>query len=381
MVIHGGGPTAVINSSLYGVLRAAKKSGQVRNVLGAMGGAEAVLKGRLISLLDRPAEEMERLLTTPASAIGTSRYPLEEKDYTRMAAVCKEHRISCVLLNGGNGTMDTCGRLAKACEPQGIRVVGIPKTIDNDIAVTDHSPGFGSAARYIAATVREIGQDVKSLPIHVCIIEALGRNAGWITAASALARTGADTAPHLIYLPERAFDEAAFLWDVQRMSEQHGGVVVVVSEGLRGQDGKPIVPPIFIAGRATYYGDVSAYLANRVIQALGIKARSEKPGLAGRASIAYQSPVDREEAIWAGELAVQALLAGKTGVMVGFSRRPGDGYQIEPQLIPIASVMLSEKSVPDAFITEAGNDVTDAFVRWAAPLIGEPLPSFIDWIE
>ena len=192
------------------------------------------------------------------------------------------------------------------CAPEGIRVIGIPKTIDNDIAVTDHTPGYGSAARYIAATTHEVGEDVKSLPIHVCVVEAMGRNAGWITAASALARKEKGDAPHLIYLPERPFNEEEFLEDVKKLYDELGGVVVVASEGLKDKDGKPIVPPIFKTERATYYGDVSAHLANLVIQKLGIKARSEKPGICGRASIAWQCQTDRDEAVLAGREALRS---------------------------------------------------------------------------
>ncbi|MEG2700603.1 MAG: diphosphate--fructose-6-phosphate 1-phosphotransferase, partial [Hungatella sp.] len=306
LVIHGGGPTAVINSSLYGIIEEAKESGQIGKVYGAMGGSGAIFKENFLDLLTVPEEKLKLLLQTPATAIGSSRYALEQEDYEAMVPIFKKYQIKYVLLNGGNGTMDTCGKIFAVCKDQGIQVVGIPKTIDNDIAITDHTPGFGSAARYIAATTAEVGVDVKSLPIHVCIIEAMGRNAGWITAASALARKKPGDAPHLIYLPERPFHEEEFLEDVQKLYEEKGGVVVVASEGLKNEAGEPIVPPIFKSGRATYYGDVSAHLANLVIQKLGIKARSEKPGICGRASIAWQSPVDRDEAVIAGREGLKA---------------------------------------------------------------------------
>ena len=300
LVVHGGGPTAVINSSLYGVLEEAKESGRIEKVYGAIGGSEGILKERLLDLLQFPEEKLKLLLQTPATAIGSSRYALEQEDYEAMVDIFRKYGIRYVLLNGGNGTMDTCGKIYEVCKDAGIHVVGIPKTIDNDIAITDHTPGYGSAARYIAQTTAEVGADVKALPIHVCVVEAMGRNAGWITAASALARKKPGDAPHLIYLPERPFREEEFLEDVKRLYEEKGGVVVVASEGLKDEKGEPIVPPIFKTGRATYYGDVSAHLANLVIQKLGIKARSEKPGICGRASVALQSPVDREEAVPAG---------------------------------------------------------------------------------
>lgn len=386
LVVHGGGPTAVINSSLYGVIEEARESGRIDKVYGAIGGSEGILRERFIDLLRFPEEKLKLLLETPATSIGSSRYALEQKDYEAMVDIFKKHEIQYVLLNGGNGTMDTCGRIYEACRREGIRVVGIPKTIDNDIAVTDHTPGYGSAARYIAGTTAEVGVDVKSLPIHVCIIEAMGRNAGWITAASALARKQTGDAPHLIYLPERPFHEDEFLEDVKRLYEEKGGIVVVVSEGLKNELGEPVVPPIFKTERAAYYGDVSAYLAELVIRKLGIKARSEKPGICGRASIPWQSPVDRDEAILAGREALKAAVEGKSGVMVGFIRdvekEKADGvYRMRVETIPIKEVMMYERTIPASYINQRGNDVTDEFIRWCRPLIGPELRDFIDFKE
>lgn len=381
LVIHGGGPTAVINASLYGVIDEAKKSGRIHKVYGAIGGSEGVLKERLLDLLPYPEETLKLLLETPATAIGSSRYALGPEDYEAMVPIFEKYEVKYVLLNGGNGTMDTCGNIYEVCKDRGICVVGIPKTVDNDIAITDHTPGFGSAARYIAATTAEVGVDVKSLPIHVCIIEAMGRNAGWITAASALARRNPGDAPHLIYLPERPFNEAEFLEDVKRLQEELGGVVVVASEGLKDGAGNPIVPPIFQTDRAVYYGDVGAYLANLVVQKLGIKARSEKPGICGRASIPWQSPVDREEAVLAGRKALQAAMEGQSGVMVGFIREDAaDGsYQMKVQMVPVREVMMQERILPKEYINQRGNDVTEAFVSWCRPLIGPELREFIDF--
>ncbi len=386
LVVHGGGPTAVINSSLYGVIEEARESGRIDKVYGAIGGSEGILRERFMDLLKFPEEKLKLLLETPATSIGSSRYALEQKDYEAMVDIFKKHEIQYVLLNGGNGTMDTCGRIYEACKGEGIRVVGIPKTIDNDIAITDHTPGYGSAARYIAGTTAEVGVDVKSLPIHVCILEAMGRNAGWITAASALARKQPGDAPHLIYLPERPFHKDEFLEDVKRLYEEKGGVVVVVSEGLKNELGEPVVPPIFKTERATYYGDVGAFLAELVIRKLGIKARSEKPGICGRASIPWQSPVDRDEAILAGREALKAAMEGKSGVMVGFIRdvekeEAGGVYQMRVETIPIKEVMMYERTIPASYINQRGNDVTDEFIRWCRPLIGPELRDFIDFKE
>ena len=350
LIIHGGGPTCVLNASTYGVIM--EGLGQ---------------------------EKLEQLKSTPGTVIGSSRYPLAESDYARLADVLREEGFGYVLMSGGNGTMDTCGRLHRACASKGLMVGGVPKTIDNDISVTDHSPGFGSAARYIAGAVRAIGEDVKSLPIHVCIVEAMGRNAGWIAAASALARKKPGDAPHLIYLPERPFDEEAFLRDVKALHERQGGVVVVVSEGLKNRDGQPIVPPLFQTGRAVYYGDVSAYLAELVIRRLGVKARSEKPGLLGRAQTELQSPVDRDEAVQAGAEAVRALLDGQSGFMTGFERVSTEPYRIRLIRIPLEDVTLAERTLPPEYIAPSGHDVTNAFLSWARPLLGDDFPEYFSW--
>ncbi len=381
LVVHGGGPTAVLNASLYGVIREAQKNPDIKKIYGAIGGSEAILTENFLDMGELEDEKIELLLQTPGTAIGSSRFPLEQEQYEAMVDILKKNDIKYVLFNGGNGSMDTCGKVSKVCADEGIYVVGIPKTMDNDISIIDHAPGFPSAAKYIATVTKEVGADVKSLPIHVCVIEAMGRNAGWITAASVLARKEPGDAPHLVYLPERNFKEEEFLEDVKRLYDELGGVVVVVSEGLRNEKGESIVPPIFKTDRAVYYGDVSAYLAELVIKKLGIKARSEKPGLCGRTSMLLQSKVDREEAVLVGREAVKAAVAGHTGVMVGIRRKGGEEYGIETPLIPIEEVMLNERVMPEDYINERGNDITESFARWCKPVIDGDLPEMISFKE
>lgn len=379
LIAHGGGPTAVINASLYGAIEEAKKYDEIGAIYGAIGGSSGILEENFINFRDESQEEINLLPKTPASALGTSRFPLYEKEYARMLEVFKKYDIKYVLFNGGNGSMDTCGKIYEVAKESGINVIGIPKTIDNDISITDHSPGFGSAARYMATSVKEVGEDVKSLPIHVSIIEAMGRNAGWITASSALARKKEGDAPHLIYLPERPFVKEEFLADVKRLHKKYGGVVVVASEGLKDENGNPIVEPIFKTERATYFGDVGTHLATLVIKELGIKARSEKPGILGRASITMQSEVDVNEAIEAGRAAVKAAIEGKTGYMVGLNRISTEPYKCETSLIPINEVMMYEKALPKEFINERGNDVTEEFINWCKPLIGGGIQEFTEF--
>lgn len=379
LIMHGGGPTAVMNASLYGAITEARKHSEVDRIYAARNGTGGLLKGDLIDLTETSQSELELLLTTPGSAIGTSRDPLEEEDYRNMAGILREKNIRYVLMNGGNGTMDACGRLYAACSEAGteIGVMGIPKTMDNDLAITDHSPGYPSAALYLAESVREVCADVRGLPIHVVVIEASGRNAGWITAASALAADHGGDGPDLIYLPERDFDEDQFISDVQALLKKKSGIVVVASEGLHDAAGKPIVPPIFKVGRSTYFGDVSSHLANLVIKRLGYKARGEKPGLLGRASITLQSPVDRQEAILAGECACKAVVDGENGKMVAFRRVSTDPYKMEPFLVDIKEVMMHERKMPDNFINAKGNGVTKEFCDWCRPLLGRELTPMV----
>lgn len=381
LIVHGGGPTSVINASLYGAVKEAKKYKEIEHIYAAKNGTGGLMREELIELENIPDEKLELLLNTPGSAIGTSRDQIEQAEYDRMIEVLIKKNIKYVLFNGGNGSMDTCGKLYKNCQARGldIRVMGIPKTHDNDIAITDHSPGYGSIARYMAQSVKEVAADVKGLPIHVVVVEALGRNAGWTTAASALADDGDGVGPDLIYLPERPFDEDRFLDDVKKLLEKKSGIVVVASEGLRDKDGKPIVEPIFQVGRATYFGDVSQHLANLIIKKLGYKARGEKPGLVGRAAAHEQSPVDREEAVLAGKMACEAIMNGESGKMVAFERVSTEPYEMRPFLVDIDKVMMYERTMPDEFINEEGNGVTEAFKEWCRPLIGGELPKMISF--
>lgn len=378
IIMHGGGPTAVINASLYGAICEAQKSSEVGIVYVAIGGTGGFLNEKLLDVSNMTQAQLAGLLSSPSSAIGTSRDTLRAPEYNAMVPLLEKYNIGYVLMNGGNGTMDTCGKLCERCTGKDIRIIGIPKTMDNDIAITDHSPGFGSAARFMAGSTAELCCDVAGLPIHVVVLEAQGRNAGWVTAAAALStdsyRQGAD----LIYLPERDFNEEAFLADVKKCIDEKGYGVVVASEGLHYADGKPIVEPIFTVGRATYFGDVSSHLANLIIKKLGYKARGEKPGLLGRASVMWQSETDRDEAELCGRAAVKAAVSGESGKMVALRRLPTSEYRCETFLTDIADVMLTERKLPDSFINEKGNGVTEAFKAWCRPLLGSPLPKLMD---
>lgn len=379
LIAHGGAPTAVINASLAGAILEAKEQGFRGKILAARYGSKGLLREDFIDLTNITDKEIEKLKFSPGSAIGTSRHPLEEDDYKRISEILEKHNIRYLLYTGGNGTMDTLGKIYRHSGSHEIYVGGIPKTIDNDIAITDHAPGYASNAQYMAAIVNDCNQDVKGLPIHVSIIEAMGRNTGWLAAASALAKRNEGDAPHLIYFPERPFDERQFLNDVKTLYEKQGGVIVVASEGLKYADGTPIVKPSLTVGRAVYFGDVSAHLANLVLKELGIKARSEKPGIIGRCSSLHVSEVDRKEAVLMGRTAAKAVLSKESGMMAGIKRISSAPYRVEPILIPIEEVMLTERKLPDNFINEEGNGVTKAFEEWLRPLLSD-LPEHLSFL-
>ena len=377
LIVHGGAPTAVINASLYGAVKEAKCSGKVDRILGAVHGTAGILNEQFTDLGGLSDEMMEKLRFSPASAIGTSRTPLEDRDYEKMASVLKKNDIVYVLFTGGNGSMDTCRKLSSVCADQALIVGGIPKTIDNDLDLTDHAPGYGSAALCAARSMEEIAMDVRSLPIHVCIVEYMGRNSGWITAASTLARKQSGDAPHIILIPEVPFEEEKFLSEVKRIWEQGHGVMVAVSEGIRYTDGTPVAPPVFESGRAVYFGAVSQHLSKLVIEKLGIKARFETPGILGRSCAELTSSVDRDEAVRMGALAARTVLSGKSGFMSGLRRISDDPYQCEEILIPVEQLVLHERLFPNEFISENELDVNDAFLRWCRPLLGQEMRDFV----
>ena len=373
LVVHGGGPTAVINASLYGVIEEAKRNPEVGKVYGAIGGTGAIFSETFIDLTSFDDEKLKLLLHTPASAIGSSRYPLYEKDYEKMVDIFKKHDIKYVLLNGGNGTMDACGHIYEVCKDQDIKVVGIPKTIDNDIAMTDHSPGYGSAARFIAASTQEVGEDVKSLPIHVCIMEAMGRNAGWLTAASALARIEGRKVPQLIYLCEKAFDEDRFIEDVNEALKKENNIIIAVSEGVKTADGN-YVGEETKSGKEDVFGHkylsgVGKYLEGLVGEKIGCKVRSVELNILQRCAGYMLSETDIMESRNLGAFAAVSAIRGKSGKMSAVRRISDDPYQVEIVLSDLSKIANYEKKVPMEWINEEGNDIKDELLTYLKPLI------------
>ena len=371
LIAHGGGPTPVINSSLLGAVREAKLHGEIETIYGARFGAEGILAGDLIDLGKFADEDLALLAKTPASALGSCRRKLTDADYPAVLECFKKFNIRYFFYNGGNDSMDTCNKIYNLSVETGyeLRVIGIPKTIDNDLDVTDHCPGFGPAAKYAAVSALALAQDASALPIHVVVMEMMGRNAGWITAASALY---ADLMPceHLVYLPEVAFDKEKFLAAVKEKWAKGRGLLVTISEGIHYADGSPVADSGVVDGFGHKVpGGAAQALSDMIMQETGLKSRSEKPGLLGRVSVALMSEIDQKEAEEAGACAVRSAVEGKTGFMVGFetTRNP---YASKTILIPLEKVANAEKKFPLEWIGEDGASIKPAFKAYCEPLLG-----------
>lgn len=381
LVGQSGGPTAAINASLYGVIqRALNTPEQIDTVYGMINGIEGFLQDQVLDLTKFASENPIGLLkTTPASFLGSCRYKLpedlESPVYATLFEKWKAYEIRAVFYIGGNDSMDTVDKLSRYAKKMDsdIRFIGVPKTIDNDLILTDHTPGYGSTAKHVATTLREIILDA-GVYVHpvVTIVELMGRNAGWVTAAGALARTPYDKNPLLIYLPEHAFDVASFLEDVRCALQQHHSVVVCVSEGISDEKGKLICEYDTDAQLDGFGHKMLAgcgkTLEQIVKREIGCKCRSIEINLPQRCSGVLASLTDVEEAEGAGQFAVQAALAGQTGKMVAFERTDAP-YGISFRLVEVSEVCNREKRFPQAWITKHGTDISDEFLDYVTPLI------------
>jgi ATP-dependent phosphofructokinase / diphosphate-dependent phosphofructokinase len=381
LVGQSGGATAVINASLVGVVRAALAEDAVGDIYGARHGIEGLLARDVVDLRAQPAAVWDALLRTPSAALGSCRYRLREGDADRALAILRALDVRYFLYIGGNDSADTALQLAAAADAAGyeLAVICVPKTIDNDLPDTDHCPGYGSAARFLALATIDSALCTAAMPDHypVKLIEVMGRDAGWLAAATALGQVQDDDPPHLIYFPERLLDEAAFLEDVRAARERFGYVVAVVAETVRTPDGRQLGAHAAQGTDAFGHplvGGAASYLTGLVRGALGLRARYDKPGDLQRMSSAAVSTVDRAEAKLVGRAAVRAALGGTTGKMVTLVRRPGPSYACDTGLTDLARVANTQRPLPAEFIAPDGRGVTPAFRDYARPLIGEPLP-------
>ena len=363
----------MLNASLRGVFEETREHRSGR-LWGAQGGLGGLLRGRVLDLLRIPPRHFAEIARQPGSFIGSYRGPVTEEDLDRIIVFLRRRDIRRFFYTGGNGSMATALAIARRAAERGFELVtvGIPKTADNDLCETDHCPGFGSAARFLADAVRQIGLDQRALPTPVSLIEVMGRNTGWLAAAALLARNRPDDPPHFIYVPERPFNPDEFLTRIDRLLRKQGWVVGVVAEGLRLASGR-LVHASSGSNRDAHgrplTGDVAARLGLMISRKLKVRVRSEKPGLLFRAFASFRSEVDASEAFEAGRFAVSAAVRGESGVMVTLMRAPSRRYRCSYSIVPLERVAGRERRLPLRYLAgPAGID--EDYIRYVAPLTG-----------
>lgn len=375
LIGQSGGPTAAINASLAGVIENAIKAEEIGTVYGAVNGIKGLLREDFINLSEifGDSENLELLKQTPSSYLGSCRYKLAKDEHEKVIDILKKNNIGYFFYIGGNDSMDTVMQLSQV-ENHDIKIIGIPKTIDNDLAATDHCPGFGSCAKYISTVISEVAIDSGCYDIkNVTIIEIMGRNAGWLTASAALARVNGGDAPHLIYLPEVPFDTDKFINDIKFHLETTDSVVVAVSEGIKDKYGEYIASASSDKKEDKFghkqLGGAGKTLENIVKDRLGIKVRSIELNTPQRCAAHIASLTDIEESVLIGKCGVDAALSGKSGKMMTYKRENSENYSITIDSEDITKIANVEKKVPTEFINEDGNNITDEFIKYALPLI------------
>lgn len=384
---QSGGVTAVINASAAGVIATARQAGDaVGRVLAARNGILGVLRETLLDTAALSDADLARLRATPGGAFGSCRFDLDALErnpaqYDRLFDVLAAHDVAGFLYNGGNGSMETCRQIQVAADLRAypLTVVGVPKTVDNDIVLTDCCPGYGSAAKYLATSIREVGLDLAAMTTgggRAFVLEVMGRNAGWLAAACALAAEEEDAAPHLILLPEVPFDEAAFLARVKEVVERIGACAIVVAEGIRGPDGKILAMLDRNQKGYVQLGGAGEVVAERIHSCLGYKVHYALADYLQRSARHLASRTDTAQAFAVGKAAVRRALAGERGV-VGIERVSDQPYRWRTNLQPFERVANLERTLPPEFIAADGFGVTEAFKTWCRPLIaGEDWPQF-----
>lgn len=378
---QSGGPTSVINASAYGAIKAALDSEEITAVYGALNGITGVLDDNLIDMSKEDPAELELMKYTPSSALGSCRYKLkdadvDDTDYKRILEIFKKYNVRYFFYNGGNDSMDTCNKISKFMLNNGYecRIMGIPKTIDNDLAGTDHCPGFASAAKYIATSVMELYHESRVYETGmITVVETMGRNAGWLTASAALAGAKGN-GPDLIYLPEVDFDVDSFVASVKNIYDEKKKCMVVVSEGIMDKDGKYISEYGSSLAKDGFghaqLGGLASYLADVLKEATGAKVRGIELSLLQRCAAHCASQTDIDESFASGQAAVTNAVAGITDKMVGFEREMVDGkYKCNIKLFDLNIVANTEKKVPLEWIKETKDGLTQDFVDYALPLI------------
>lgn len=376
IVGQSGGPTAAINATLAGVIEGCLNSPEIGTLYGAVHGIDGLLKETIINLNEifEYKDNLELLKVTPSSYLGSCRYKLKEEQVDDVFRVFEKYGIGYFFYIGGNDSMDTVSKLSAKAEEYGVKVIGVPKTIDNDLYGTDHCPGFGSAAKYIAASIMEVTRDCTCYDLDsVTIIEIMGRNAGWLTAASALARCNGNTTPDLIYLPEVPFSVEKFIEDVKsKIAEKHS-IVVAISEGIRDKDGKYIAEQTAAFKNDSFghgqLGGAGKTLEEIVKNTLHCKARSIEINLLQRCAAHMLSKTDIDLSVAIGNEAVKSATDGKSCIMMAYKHKGYAPLPVEIMPVDIKGIANAENKVPEEYINTEGNDITDGFIKYALPLI------------
>lgn len=375
VVAQSGGPTAVINNSVVGVIDEALRHSCIEGVYGSFRGIGGILNENLMDLRREDPRTIRGLRSTPGAALGSIRLKVRDHHLPRMVEVFKAHNVRYFFYIGGNDSQITSDDVKNLAAQEGweMRVIGIPKTIDNDLPETDHCPGFGSAARYTATTLRELDRDNHSLP-YVYVVEVMGRDAGWMTASAQLAKVDERTGPHIILLPESPFDAQRFLDAVQDDVDHYGRCVIAASEGIRDAEGNLIAAAEKVdAFGNRQLGGVGQTLAENIEERLGVSARWTKAGAIQRCAAHIASPTDVEEAYMVGLAAVRAAVEGETGKMVTLVRESDEPYRCTTGLVDLEKVRGRTRDIPLEWYNESAMEMTDEFVRYVAPLAG-PIP-------
>jgi 6-phosphofructokinase 1 len=379
---QSGGPTVAINSSLCGVIHEALAHDEIGEIYGMFRGIQGLMKEQFIDLRRQSADVVEGLRHTPSAALGTGRHRVTPNDYERILEALKARNIRYLHYIGGNDSSDTSLKLHRLAEEAGyeLHVIAVPKTVDNDLYGTDHCPGYPSAARFVATAMRDTGRDTEAMgpASPVKILEVMGRNAGWLTAAAALAREEEGDAPHLVYVPERPVSVEQLVDDVKRCYEEREHVVIALSEGAQEAPGKTLgeefAPKEVDAFGHRMKGGVSDFVAALLTGRLGLKVRLDKPNYLQRCMMIGASPIDLEEAYRVGRHAVKEAVGGRIEGMVTLLRDPGLQYHCSVGIASLDGIANREKKLPPGFMNEAGNDPTEAFLSYARPLLGDPWP-------
>jgi len=384
VVFQSGGCTAVINQSLCGVIEGARLHRSITDLWGAWSGVTGILREDYVDLMRQPKSLLQNIREQPSSTLGSARYKLQKYEEEVVLSCLKKRDIRFLFMIGGNDTAQTALRIAKAAERESydLNIIHVPKTIDNDLVETDHTPGYGSVARFAAIITQEVSLDTQAMrqvePVK--IMEFMGRNSGWIAASSALLKRKQIDPPHLLLVPEVPFDEDKFLMDVDRTLSHVGYCIISISETIRDKDGKRV-------GERTegilndsfghpYVEGAASRLVQLVESRLKVRARCDKPGTIQRMSMPYISPIDQKEAFQAGKIAVNWAVKGQSKVMVSFKRHTGKKYGISYEPVPLEKIPGQERYLPESFFDSIQSEVTPNFYRYALPLLGENLPQF-----